>query len=374
MAIAGAGAVANAATGSAVAAQVPGEASSPKHAAPRHRPSRTVSLEEHYSIAEIAARISDEVKRRRGFPPASPTTPSLNQRMQQPLTDLGPDRIADLDASDISTQVLSWIGPGADLLDGKAAIDFARDANRGLATAIAQYPSRYAGFAHLPMAQPEAAADELERCVREDGFVGALINGSTNGRFLDHPTYGVLLQRAEHLDVPLYLHPNIPERAVFDSYYGGLPEPLGFILATYGFGWHAEVAVHVLRMIFSGALERHRRLKLVIGHMGEFLPMAMARTTFFSREATAKIMSRDVTQQLRDQVWVTTSGLFTRPPLDVLIATFGIDRVMFSVDYPFSSNAEGRAFLNSLDLSAVDMDKLCFGNADSLMRLGRNSG
>ena len=163
--------------------------------------------------------------------------------------------------------------------------------------------------------------------------------------------------------------PACRRRPCGDAYYSGLPQPLDFALATFGFGWHAETAVHVLRLVFSGTLDRHPGLNLIIGHMGEFLPMAMARTDRATRDMLAKHSARSVAQQLRDQVYVTTSGLFTVPPLQVLLATFGVDRVMFSVDYPFSGNDLGRAFLDALPLAPADVAKIAHGNADRVLGL-----
>ena len=153
------------------------------------------------------------------------------------------------------------------------------------------------------------------------------------------------------------------------AYYDGLPGTMGFFLSIAGFGWHAETAIHLLRLILSGTLDRHPKLKLIIGHMGEFLPMTMARTDAMSRDETSKYLSRGVAQQLREQAYVTTSGQFTTPPLEALVHTFGIDHVLFSIDYPFSPNARGRAFLDSLPFAPADVAKIAHGNADRLLKL-----
>ncbi len=289
--------------------------------------------------------------------------------IRTPLADLGHSRIADMDATGITVQVLSWAGPGAELLTANNAIDWSRECNDALGEAIAAYPSRLAGFAHLPLTEPEAATVELERCICSLGFKGAMINGTTDGRFLDHPSFEPLLSCAEQLDVPLYIHPNIPPKEVMESYYSGLPRDTGFLLATYGFGWHAEIAIHVLRMVLSGTLKRHPRLKLIIGHAGEFLPMTLARTTTMLGGELEGHMTRSIAQQLREQVWVTTSGQFTLPPLRAAIDTFGIERVMFSVDYPYSSNTEGRTLLDALALEPEDIARISSGNADELLKL-----
>jgi predicted TIM-barrel fold metal-dependent hydrolase len=237
-----------------------------------------------------------------------------------------------------------------------------------LAKAVSTHPDRFAGFAHLPMNSPQAAADELERSVRDLGFCGALINGVTEGRFLDHPDFEPILARAEALDVPIYLHPGLPPRSVYEAYYDGLPGTTGFRLSTSAWGWHSETAIHVMRLVLSGALDRHPKLKLIIGHMGEGLAAMMVRSDkILTPEAPH--LKRSVEQTILDQVWVTTSGLFTLPPLETLLAVFGPDRVMFSIDYPYSTNRTGRDFLDTLTLPPGDLEKFAHGNADRVLKL-----
>ena len=182
-----------------------------------------------------------------------------------------------MDDSDITVQVLSNTGPGPDLVPGDEGIAIAREMNDYLAAAIARHPDRFAGFAVLPMQSPDACAPELVRSVRELGFVGALINGTTEGRFLDHPSYDGLLAAAVDLDVPIYIHPHLAPEPVRQAYYSDLQPGASRVLEAAGWGWHSETAIHVLRLVLSGALDRHPRLKLIIGHMGEMLPMMMAR-------------------------------------------------------------------------------------------------
>ncbi len=330
---------------------------------------RIVTLEEHFVVPALIDRIDRAVITRRGFPP--PGAPWSQIAKRNELQELGAPRIADMDAAGITVQVLSVSGPGADLLAGADGITLAADYNNALATAVSRQPHRLAGFAHLPMLSPDAAADELERCVTQLGFHGALINGVTEGRFLDDPQFDPILARAEALDVPIYLHPGIPPEPVCDAYYEGLPGQLGFLLATAGWGWHIETAVHVLRLVLSGTLDRHPRLKLIIGHMGEALPFMLARGQQVFGGDTAKSLRRSFAQTILEQVWITTSGFFTLPPFVTALLTFGADRILFSVDYPFSPNAVGRAFLDQLPVSPEDREKIAHGNADQLLRLAR---
>ena len=328
---------------------------------------RIVALEEHFTVPRIVAGIDPEAIARRGFPGADFRWAQSLKREE--LADLGAARIAAMDASGITTQVLSVAGPGADLVTGAAGIDVASAYNDALAEACGRHPGRLRGFAHLPLHSPDAAAEELSRAVRELGFHGALVNGPTDGRFLDDPMYDAVLSEAAALDVPIYLHPGIPSKAVRAAYYDGLPGNFSFTMALSAWGWHAETAIHTLRLALSGALDRHRGLKIVIGHMGEALPFMLDRideTTALEAKARLRGSVREI---LTEQVWLTTSGFFTLAPFMAALVTFGVDRIMFSVDYPFASNARARAFLDALPVSPADRAKIAHGNADALLRL-----
>jgi predicted TIM-barrel fold metal-dependent hydrolase len=328
---------------------------------------RIVALEEHFLVPELVRRIDREAIARRGFPP--PEVPWGQASKQGELAELGEPRLADMEAAGITVQVLSVSGPGADLVPGAAGVALARDYNDALAQAVAARPDRYRGFAHLPMQDPPAAADELERAVTRLGFRGALINGLTEGRFLDDPRFEPILARAEALDVPIYLHPGIPPAGVRAAYYDGLPGHLGFILSIAGWGWHIETAVHVLRLVLAGTLERHPRLKLIVGHMGEALPFMLARAEQTLGTETPKHLRRGLSATILEQIWITTSGFFTLPPFMAALLTFGAERILFSVDYPYASNRAARDFLDRLPLAPADREKIAHGNADKLLKL-----
>ena len=332
---------------------------------------RVVALEEHFTVQALVRRIGPETIARRGFArrnllPGRPNPLEL-------LPEIGALRLASMDEAGIGVQVLSTSGPGADLVDGPDGNTLAREMNDALAEAIQRRPDRFAGFAHLPMRDPEAAALELTRAVRELGFHGALINGMTEDRFLDDPRFDPILAAAEALEVPIYLHPHLAPEAVRAVYYGNLPSNSGVVLEAAGWGWHSETAIHVLRLVLSGALDRHPRLKLIVGHMGEGLPAMLARCDQVF-EAYIQHLARPISQAILDQLWITTSGMFTEPPFLAALLTFGIDRILFSVDYPYAPNARGRDFLRSLSLSPADLAKLAHGNADRLLGLKRPVG
>ena len=328
---------------------------------------RIVALEEHCTFPSLVARIGADAIRARGLTPGGHQVPAVARGAQ--LQDLGADRIADMDAAGITLQVLSVAQAGADLLKGEEAATLARDINDELARRVSEYPARYAAFTHLPTSAPDHAADELERCVTRHNFVGGMVNGTTGGLFLDDPKFEPLLARFERLGVPLYLHPAPPPEVVRQVYYDGLPGHASLLLSLAGWGWHSETAIHVLRLVLSGALDRHPGLKIIIGHMGEGLPAMFSRCDQVFADESRDRLTRTVSKTITDQVWVTTSGFFSLPPLLALLMTFGADRVMFSVDYPFSPNQTGTKFLKALPISTADKDKVAHGNADDLLGL-----
>jgi uncharacterized protein len=327
---------------------------------------RIVALEEHFTVPHLVRRIDPRAIAARGFRPRRPPLHGPNPIEIAP--EIGAQRLASMDEAGITLQVLSNTGPGPDLVPGPDGVALARDLNDHLAVAIQHHPDRFQGFAVLPMASPDACADELVRCVKTLGFVGALINGTTEGRFLDDPCYDATLSAAVELDVPIYVHPHLAPDAVRTAYFSGLEAGAGRVLESAGWGWHSETAIHVLRLVLAGTLDKHPTLKVIIGHMGEMLPMMLARA---DEVFTADIghLQRPISRTILDQVWLTTSGIFTEPPFLVALMTFGIDRIMFSVDYPYTPNAHGRRFLERITLAPADRAKLTHGNADRLLRL-----
>jgi predicted TIM-barrel fold metal-dependent hydrolase len=327
---------------------------------------RVVAIEEHFTVPALVRRIDPGAISRRGYRPRK--APANGPNPIELLPEIGEQRLKSMDETGITVQVLSNTGPGPDLVPGPEGVAIAREMNDHLAAAIARHPDRFAGFAVLPMQSPDAAVAEFVRAVKDLRFVGALINGTTEGRFLDHASYDGLLAAAVELDVPIYIHPHLAPEAVRQAYFSDLPPGASRVLEAAGWGWHSETAIHLLRMVLAGTLDRHRRLRLVIGHMGEMLPMMMARVDdVFANDI--EHLDRPIGRAILDQVWLTTSGIFNEPPFLAALLTFGIDRVMFSVDYPYAPNAKGRAFLDRLSLAPADMAKLTHGNADALLKL-----
>jgi uncharacterized protein len=321
---------------------------------------RTITLEEHFATPEVLDAIAKAW-------PGDPLV-DLIQANRAKLLDLGDNRIAEMDASQIDLQVLSLMGIGMDRLAPADATALSHDSNDNLAAAIHAHPDRLAGFAALAMQDPEKAALEFERCVRQLKFKGALINGATNGVFLDNPRSTPVLEAAQALDVPIYLHPGLPPTAVREAYYSELPRELGFILSLPGWGWHVEAGMHSMRLIVSGVFDRFPRLKIVLGHMGEAVPFFLARSEGFLGPR-AKSLNRHISDYFYENFYFTTSGYFSLPPFLCALQIFGADRILFSVDHPFNTMAQGRAFLNGLPISPDDMRKITHGNAERVFKL-----
>jgi uncharacterized protein len=290
-------------------------------------------------------------------------------KLIEQLCDLDDGRVAAMDAAGVDVQILSLTSPGVEQLDAPEAVAFARETNDLLAEAVRRHPGRFAGFAALPTAAPEAAADELERTVRDHGFKGALINGHTRGRYLDDEFFWPILERAEALGVPIYLHPTPPPRPVIEASYTGNYAPgVTAGLATAAWGWHIETAIHALRLILGGAFDRYPNLQLVVGHMGETLPFMLPRIDLALPTEMTKL-DRPIGAYLRENLHYTFGGFnWVQAFLDLLLQV-GVERIMFSADYPYASMDEARDFLDGLPVSPADREKIAHGNAEHLLGL-----
>jgi uncharacterized protein len=323
---------------------------------------KTITLEEHFvspSFLEGPGKsLTEQAKNPQSY---------IGKIFEQ-LRDLGDKRIAEMDAAGIDVQVLSLNSPGMEQLDPEESRMIAKETNDFLASAIKSHPKRFAGFAALPTADPKAAAIELERTVRAYDFKGAIINGHIRGRYLDNKMFWPILERAEALSVPIYLHPTQPPQSVIDVSYSGFDPMVTNMLIGAGWGWHIETAIHVIRLILGGVFDQYPKLQIIIGHMGETLPFMLQRLD--------RIMSPEITKlkhpigsYLRENIYYTFSGFnYTSTFLDLLLEV-GVDRIMFSVDYPYASMAQGRDFLNKLPVSTADKERIAHGNAESLLKM-----
>ena len=320
---------------------------------------RIITLEEHFTSPTFMAgpgrQLTERAKHLVG--------PRAN--IVAELSDVDDGRIALMDAAGIDMQVLSLTAPGVEQLEPDDAIAVAQASNAFAAGAVKRHPTRFAAFASIPTPVPAQAADALERAVRDDGFKGAMINGHVRGRYLDEPFFRPILERAEALGVPIYIHPTQPPQPVVDAWYRGFAPAVSYMFATAGWGWHIETAVHVIRLILGGAFDRYPRLQVIVGHLGEGLPFMIHRLDNMPPSMTG--LERPISDYLRTNVYYTLSGFnFPATFLDVMLEV-GIDRLMFSADHPYASMTAARDFLHQLLVSPADRERIAHGNAERLL-------
>ncbi len=324
---------------------------------------RLITLEEHYRSERVNKEIGEAGDY---FRKANSAGERMAAGRLANLSELGERRLADMDKAGIDMQVLSHTHPSPEILPGPRAIPLCRIVNEELGEAVARHPRRFAAFATLPVADPSAAATELE-WVAAAGFKGALINGLPRGRFLDDPFFTPLLECAEKLAMPLYLHPAPPPEPVREAYFSGLEPGLSHMLSIAGWGWHAELALHTIRLIATGVFERYPNLQIIIGHMGEMIPFYLARVN--AMVTPFANLPKQFADYFHSNIHITTSGIFTLPPFNLCLEVVGIDRLLFSVDYPYSPNEAGREFLERITLAPVDFEKFTHGNAEKLLKI-----
>lgn len=327
---------------------------------------KLITLEEHFSIAAVPG-----INVTKGEPPLVKNTMVNAPWLLDPDTaiDIDSKRIAYMDADDVAIQVIST--PFAQSFEADIAVDYCKKINDFLASKIAVHSDRFAGFAAIPTAVPSACAAELERCVNELGFVGALIGGRVGDGtgFLCAPEYDEFLSKAEELEVPIYLHPGVPPQPVVDlCYSNGFSENIISTFKRYGYGWHVDPGIHMLNMILNGTFDKYPKLQMILGHWGELLPYFIDRFD----DAMPKDLigtKHNPSYYLCNNMYVTPSGIFTTECLDFCVKRIGINRILFSIDYPFASSKGKEKILKAPFLSHEDVEKIAYLNAKKLLKL-----
>jgi 2,3-dihydroxybenzoate decarboxylase len=296
-----------------------------------------------------------------------PVKPDIIADWRRRLTDFTEYRLPEMDAHGIDTQVLSLTAPGIQMQpDTRIAVADARAANDFLATVVGEHPGRFEGLAALPLQDPRQAAAELRRAVGELGLRGALVNDHTLGHYLDEPQYEPFWDALQDLGVPLYIHPNpVPsdEWKVLRGYPG---------LEHGTWSWNHRTGGHALRLIFGGVFDRFPGARIILGHMGEFVPAQLFRIDIRYRDldpAKQRQLKKLPSEYFGGNITITTSGVFSHQALTDAISTIGIDNVMFSIDYPFESTAQAAEFMRTAPLSPADKERVAHGNAERILRL-----
>lgn len=290
--------------------------------------------------------------------------PSVLAAIEPRLPEFDQTRLAIMDAAQIEVAVLSQTAPGVQAESDRAtAVAAASQSNDFLAARIAERPDRFRGFATVALQDPQSAGRELQRCVHELGFVGVLVNGHTQGQYLDEAQFDDFWATVAELDVPLYLHPGIlPDQPAM---YAGRPELDGPTWA-----WTSETATHALRLVFGGVFERHPSVTVILGHMGETLPFDLWRLDSRAQTSTAgRALAKPPSQYIRENIVITTSGVCSDAALRCSIAELGSDRVMFSTDYPYEDVDVAAHWIEGAAISESDRAAVCWENANRILKL-----
>ena len=323
---------------------------------------KTIAIEEHFTTPMYRQNVAANEFRKFYLTSRSE---QIGHDIVAELADLGAKRLAHMDAAGVDVQVLSFSSPGPQAFGAEIAIPMARDANDRLSEAVRAHPDRFAGFAALPTANPDAAAEELERAVKQLGFKGAMIHGHTQGSLLDERKYWVIFERAQALGVPIYLHPALPHPDAVKAYFQGYED-----IARAGWGFAVDTSCHFLRMLFSGLFDAYPGLKIILGHLGEGLPFAMHRLNDHTYRAAARRgLKKTPLQYLKDNLLVTTSGNWYEPAFLCTLLALGADNILFAVDWPYEPNTAGIGFLKKLSISDADREKIAHGNAERILRM-----
>jgi 2,3-dihydroxybenzoate decarboxylase len=316
---------------------------------------KRIALEEHYTTAALADSFRSLAI---GFDKETVA------RLVAALSDFDGRRLETMDQAGIDISVLSVAGSGVQTERSAAiAVPHARETNDFLAAQIRRHPDRYRGFAHLPLQDPKAAAEELARTVREHGFLGALVSGPTNGHYLDEDRFLVFWERVAELNVPVYLHPGVPFQ---------LPQSFQDHSELNGpiWGWTVDTATHALRLVFSGLFDRFPKLNIILGHMGETLPFLLWRIdTRYGELNNFKGLRKRPSQYIKENFVVTISGVFSAEPLLCTLAALGEDHVLFSVDYPFESSLVAAQFMDTVSVPEHVREKINCKNAQRVLKM-----
>jgi 2,3-dihydroxybenzoate decarboxylase len=341
-------------------------------------PCRRISVEEHFSYPEHIEYLraildkeypSPEVLAQEKYLLSDApflhaiATPAVSGMLTQ-LYDVGNGRIADMDRYGIDMQVISLVSPGVQVFEPGVAVRLAEKSNNNLWALVKEHPTRFNGLACLAPQIPEAAADELERSVVELKFKGAVINSHTKGEYLDEKKYWVIFERAQKLDVPIYIHPRSPSPDMIKPYLG---YPM-LDAAMWGFG--AEAGLHAMRLICSGLFDEYPKLKIILGHLGEMIPVQLSRIdNRWSIASFPKKLKKLPGQYFKENFFVTTSGMFSQPALTMTLSVLGADRIMFAIDYPMEEPEEALRFMEEAPIDQNEKEKIYHLNAEKVFSL-----
>lgn len=285
------------------------------------------------------------------------------------LQDLGERRLQHMDDSGVDRQVIALTSPGVQVMDTDTAVSFARVANDELAEAVRRHPTRFSGMVAIAPQDPAAAAREIERGVTQLGLTGVIVNSHTKGEYLSDRKFWEIFEAAEANDTPIYLHPNTPPANMIQPFLEA-----GLDGAIYGFA--VETGLHALRIITAGVFDRFPKLQMVLGHMGEALPFWAYRLDYMhaatvrsKRYAVMQPLKKKPSDYLRENFFVTCSGMASEPAIKFTQEMMGKDRVMYAMDYPYQHAVEEVLALDEMDMSFEDKKNFFQCNAERAFKL-----
>jgi uncharacterized protein len=318
-------------------------------------PMKLIGIEEHFLTAEVR-----DAWQALGLAAVDPSVAFHSGAIEDRLLDLAEQRLALMDETGLDVQVLSLTTPSLHDL-GAESVGMARRINDALAEAVARHPTRLQAFATLPVARPEDAARELERCIESLGFTGTMLCGRVGERHLDHSDFAPIFEAAAELGVPILIHPRTPPMAVRETYYSGFSPTVDAAFATFGLGWHYDAGIQFIRLLLAGTFDRLPGLQLILGHWGELVLFYAERLVAMDRFTG---LEQPISTYLRRNLYVTASGMFLPHYLQRAAAVVGHERLLFSTDFPYQyrPGRDARRFLDTCGLSEADKAAFAHGN------------
>ena len=318
---------------------------------------KLIAIEEHFLTSDVKTAWKQNAD-------DDPTMKLHFGEIANRLEDIGNSRLQLMNETGIDVQVLSLTSPSLHNL-GSESIGLAIQTNDYVSEIVKKTPDRFQGFAALPMFAPNEAAKELERSINVLGLKGAMLCGRTRQKNFDHKDFWQLFECAEALGVPLFIHPQIPQKAVRDIYYSGFDELTDLAFSTFGLGWHYEAGIQFVRLILAKVFDRFPKLQVILGHWGEVILFYTERLASLNR---ATKLDNPFIDYVRQNLYVTASGMYSHPYLKRSVEIIGPDRILFSADYPYQyrTGRDARNFLEATELTQEDKEKFAFKNWERL--------
>ena len=323
---------------------------------------KLINVEEHYMSKNVSEKIRKILSEQEGSASLAVEDTTLR------ATDLTESRISYMDERKIDTQIISCANALPAAMEKEYAVPLCKEVNDEMYEEMKKNPGRFYAFAHLPLSSPEDAAMELERCVKELGFVGALLASHYQDLPYDDAFYFPIFEKAQELDVPVYLHPGMVRKDVVNAYYkGDWDARTTSLLSGFGVGWHYDVGMQAVRMMLAGVFDRLPKLKIILGHWGEVVSFFMHR---LDEMIDAGVKSeKKFSDYFKENIYVNPSGMLYGEQLRYCLETFGADHILWGEDYPYRQKENIRTFLEEFDLLDEVRKKIAHGNAEQLFHI-----